>query len=59
MSPPPARARNAAYPVYFLNYFEASPAIVATLGTGLVALISVIIGQLGRQGCEFFKVQCV
>ena len=56
------RARNVAFPIRFLNFFTASPATLATIGTGIFALIGIIFQAMSRLSCTFFQSdvsQCV
>jgi len=56
------KARNVAFPIRFLNFFTASPATLATIGTGIFAMIGIIFQAMSRLSCTFFQSdvsQCV
>ena len=48
------RARNIAHPVKLLNFFTASPATLAAIGTGLVSVGVIMANQIISSKCGLF-----
>jgi hypothetical protein len=49
------RARNDAFPIKILNFFTASPATLAALGTGLAAVSGIMLNEINSSKCTLFQ----